>query len=131
MGITQSRQKIRMKTLLLLCLIITLASCIRITDPQTIQNKEQTIRILADILILNHAINDMAIPTEKKDSIRCQYRNRIFAKHNIDSARFAKSLEAWHEHPILLDTFYSQVLTQLHLDQIRLEIDRAQKVNPQ
>lgn len=87
-------------------LLIFFFSCT--TTPEGIVPKDQMIGVLTDV----HLANSLAAYYGNLDTMRQRtstYLNAVYKKHEIDSAKFNRSLKYYSENPEVLNDIYDQV----------------------
>jgi hypothetical protein len=87
-------------------LLIFFFSCTK--TPEGIIPKDQMIRVLTDV----HLANSLAAYYGNLDTMRQRtstYLNAVYQKHEIDSAKFNRSLKYYSENPEILNEIYDQV----------------------
>lgn len=115
--------------IVILFITILVNSCIQTPKPIIDQESDKITRAVAELILVQHAVSSTPQSQEYRDSLKCLYRNRILYKYKLDSLTLAKKIEAWHIHPILLDTFHANLLNHLNLLQVGEEMNRIQKTS--
>lgn len=101
-----------MKRLILLtAVLILLFSCRDAQAPEGVLQPEAMKAVLKDVHLAEAYLN--TLPTE--DSVKKVadgfYQN-VFKKHQTDFKQFEKSMRYYAKHPVLLDSLYSQLISE-------------------
>jgi hypothetical protein len=106
-----------MKRLLLLsAVLIFMFSCSDSQPPKGVLPAEKLAAVLKDIHLTEAYLN--MLPNE--DSVKKvapAYYAQLFKKHETDFKQFERSLKYYTQKPLLLDSIYSQINTDLKKDQ--------------
>lgn len=101
--------------LLALPLICVLSSCgekeTTVEIPANILPKEKMVQVLTDVHLAEAEANLRTLPdSASKEPIGFQ---KIFDKDSITKKQYEESLTFYIDHPVLLDSIYTQVLNEL------------------
>ncbi len=105
-----------MRAFIFLILLGTLlSSCYR--DFERLEprlSEEVMIKVLADLHLAEARIADYnSVANAQKDSLAAYDYYRVFAIHQVDTADFQQSIEAYMSDPERMEQLYEKVLTQL------------------
>ncbi|WP_026899397.1 DUF4296 domain-containing protein [Daejeonella oryzae] len=94
--------------------LVLLSACDQQKAPKGIMENKKMVTVLTDVHLMDAYIsmipyNDSVL---KQQSLR--YYDAIYKKHKISRRDFDKSLEYYSKQPKVLDSMYSQVITNLN-----------------
>ncbi len=104
--------------------LIFLLSCNPDATPKEIIEHKKIVLVLIDMHLIDGYTQNMPQNDTLKQNVLA-YRNAVYQKYQTTKTQFDKSLKYYSEHPKLLDSIYSQVLTSLEKKEIK---ERKQKL---
>lgn len=93
--------------------IVLFSSCYRPIPVETpLLSQKEMIPILKDIHLAEALLTEI-INREEKDSLARLYYAQIFEMHQVDTAIFDQSMNAYMTDPVALDSLYEAVIESL------------------
>jgi hypothetical protein len=89
--------------------------------PDDIIPQEKMVNILSDMHIAEAMARNKIHLGDTNVQTVINYYGVIYKKNNISEANFKKSYEYYMHHPLLLDSVYSEIITKLSDQQVRLK----------
>lgn len=92
-----------------------LNSCFKpLETEEAVLEEETLIKLLADIHLAEARLSDYnSMKLERRDSFATAYYYSIFQIHQVDTADFQQSMEAYASNPEKMNKLYEKVLTHL------------------
>ncbi len=110
--------------LLQICLIILLVACKNNDQiPEDIIEPEKMALILRDVHLLEAKVSQLFLKKDSAEKVYYFLEKEIFAKHQIDSAGYANSLDFYADNPALYHDIYEIVVDSLMLREKNKNID--------
>ncbi|MCC6251622.1 MAG: DUF4296 domain-containing protein [Bacteroidia bacterium] len=71
------------------------------------------VKVLADIHLIEASVNIRFIEDYKKQETRNTLKSKIYKQYGITALKFKESYDYYSENPILLDSIYTEVITEI------------------
>lgn len=107
--------KRRMVGVLVVGLILSIGgqSCQEDKRPAEVLSKKEMVRVLADIYLAEEKVGRMGITRDSVEKLFPLFKERIFAKAEVQDSVFKKSLDYYMAHPDELEFIYTAVVDTL------------------
>ncbi len=76
-------------------------------------SKEQMIQVLTDIHIAEAKVSDLAMSGDTVTITQAKYYQVVYDKNNTNAKQFENSYKYYTTQPVMLDSIYQQVITNL------------------
>ncbi|MEO8794229.1 MAG: DUF4296 domain-containing protein [Daejeonella sp.] len=99
---------------LVIILFLLISSCQDEKLPKGILARPKMVSVLTDIQLVDSYVNQIPYNDTLATLQSTEYYNAIYRKYKISRKDFDKSLQYYSKQPKVLDSMYSQVLTNLN-----------------
>ena len=114
-------RKLLHSMLIILVFLGVLSGCAEDDRPETVLTEEQMVPILKDMQIAYAGVdNTVRNPAHRADMYE-EMNQLILLKHDMDKELFFDSYSWYEAHPVLLDTIFQRIITQLNIDIVPLQ----------
>ena len=96
-----------------LILILSCGKSDKNTIPADVLNKEQMESILYDMHLAEGIVGYEVRSSDSNARRVLGYYEQIYKKNNITKAQFNTSYQFYIQHPVMLDSIYSNIITKL------------------
>jgi hypothetical protein len=117
-------RKFRYISLLIIVSVAVYSSCGESSGPSGLLTEEQMVPVLKDMQIAYAGVDNTVRNPGSRPSRYKEMNKLVLLKHDVDKELFYNSYEYYKRRPIMMDTIYQRVITQLSIDLVPLQNKR-------
>lgn len=117
-------RKYRFVSLLIVVFLAVFSSCGENDQPSSLLSEEQMVPLLKDMQIAYAGVDNTVRNPGSRPGRYKEMNKLILLKHGVEKEQFYNSYEYYERHPVMMDTIYQRVITELSIDLVPLQNKR-------